>query len=108
MPTDAAFASGVMMGEGELPFEKMKLKQLKDELAARGGRRSGLKAMLQHRLHGLLVQAAIVRHAAEDEGHGGGAAADQATAAAEPPPPQADEAAAPADGRPAKRPRRCS
>ena len=51
-----------MMGEGELPFEEMKLKQLKDELAARGGRRSGLKAMLQHRLHGLLVQAAITAH----------------------------------------------
>ena len=63
---DAAFASSVMMGEGELPFEEMKLKQLKHELAARGVRRSGLKAMLQHRLHGLLVQAAITA-CAQDE-----------------------------------------
>ena len=42
------------------------IKQLKDELAARGGRRSGLKAMLQHRLHGLLVQAAITAHAQDE------------------------------------------
>ena len=48
-----------MMGEGELPFEEMKLKQLKDELAARGGRRSGLKAMLQHRLQPRLAGARL-------------------------------------------------
>ena len=63
---DAAFASSVMMGEGVVPFEEMKLKQLKDKLAARGVRRSGLKAMLQHRLHGLLVQAAITAHAQDE------------------------------------------
>ena len=43
-----------MMAGGELPFEEMKLAQLKEELAARGSTRSGLKAVLQRRLHGLL------------------------------------------------------
>ena len=45
-----------------------------EELAARGSTRTALKAVLQRRLHGLLVQAAIAHHAAEDEAHGGGAA----------------------------------
>tara|TARA_B110000027_G_scaffold85623_1_gene90847 strand:- start:284 stop:409 length:126 start_codon:yes stop_codon:yes gene_type:complete len=34
--------------------------QLKEELAVRGSTRTGLKAVLQRRLHGLLVQAALV------------------------------------------------
>ena len=51
-----------MMAGGELPFEEMKLAQLKEELAARGSTRSGLKAVLQRRLHGLLVEAAIGAH----------------------------------------------
>ena len=51
-----------------------------EELAARGSTRTALKAVLQRRLHGLLVQAAIAHHAAEDEAYGGGAAADQAAA----------------------------
>ena len=55
-----------MLGEWQLPFEEMKLKQLKEELAARSARRSGLKAMLQHQLHGLLVQAAIEAQAGEE------------------------------------------
>ena len=44
--------------------------QLREELAARGSSRSGLKASLQRRLHGLLVQAAIARRseAAEEDG----------------------------------------
>ena len=51
-----------MMAGGEVPFEEMKLAQLKEELAARGSTRSGLKAVLQRRLHGLLVEAAIGAH----------------------------------------------
>ena len=35
-------------------------------MAARGSTRTGLKASLQRRLHGLLVQAAIAAHAAEE------------------------------------------
>ena len=38
---------------------KVKLPQLKEELAVRGSTRSGLKATLQRRLHGLLIEAAI-------------------------------------------------
>jgi hypothetical protein len=53
------FASEVMKAGGELDFEAMKLPQLKEELAARGSSRSGLKANLQRRLHGLLVESAI-------------------------------------------------
>ena len=49
-----------MKAGGELPFEAMKVPQLKEELAARDAKRSGLKAALQRRLHGLLVQAAIL------------------------------------------------
>ena len=37
----------------------MKVDQLKVELAERGSMRSGRKAILQRRLHALLVQAAI-------------------------------------------------
>ena len=51
----------------------MKLPQLKEELAARGGStRSGLKATLQRRLHGLLIEAAIALRdsAMEEEGMG--------------------------------------
>ena len=54
------------MAGGGLPFEAMKLTQLKEELAARGANRSGLKPALQRRLHGLLVQAAIARRAAAE------------------------------------------
>ena len=61
----AMFGSEVMLAGGELAFEAMKLAQLKEELAARGSTRSGLKASLQRRLHGLLVEAAIARRAAE-------------------------------------------
>ena len=35
--------------------------QLKEELAARGSTRTGLKMVLQRRLHGMLVHAAIER-----------------------------------------------
>ena len=44
--------------------------QLKEELAARGSTRSGLKATLQRRLHGLLVQAAIAQRTEEAQRDG--------------------------------------
>ena len=61
------FAPAVMLAGGELAFDVMKLPQLKEELASRDSSRSGLKAALQRRLHGLLVQAAIARHVEEEE-----------------------------------------
>ena len=51
----------------QVSFEDMKLPQLKEELAARGSTRTGFKASLQRRLHGLLVQAAVQRRAAAAE-----------------------------------------
>ena len=62
---EAMFAPAVMLAGGELAFDVMKLPQLKEELASRDSSRSGLKAALQRRLHGLLVQAAIARHVEE-------------------------------------------
>ena len=67
---DAAFAPPAMQASGDVPFEQMKLAHLKEELAARGARRSGLKAVLQRRLHGLLVEAVIAEQAAEAEASG--------------------------------------
>ena len=75
---DAAFEAKAMMAGGELPFEEMKLPQLKEELAARGSLRSGLKATLQRRLHGLLLEAAIASHEAEAEESGEDMAVDDA------------------------------
>ena len=70
--------------------EAKKLPQLKEELAAREAKRTGLKATLQRRLHALLVQAAIEARAEEglsddddDEEEGQGGATDAA------PPPRA-------------------
>jgi hypothetical protein len=68
---DSTFAASAMKVGGEVPFAEMKLPQLREELAARGSSRSGLKPSLQRRLHGLLVQAAIARRseeAAEEDG----------------------------------------
>ena len=48
---------------GGVAFEAMKVAQLKEELAARGSTRTGLKATLQRRLHSLLVQAGLSRGA---------------------------------------------
>ena len=56
------FAATEMVAGGEEAFEAMKVDQLKVELAERGSTRSGRKAILQRRLHTLLVQAAIERH----------------------------------------------
>ena len=53
------FAADAMLAGGEVAFEDMTQPQLKDELAVRGEARSGLKHVLQRRLHALLVQAAI-------------------------------------------------
>ena len=53
------FAADAMLAGGEVAFEDMAQPQLKDELAVRGEARSGLKHVLQRRLHALLVQAAI-------------------------------------------------
>ena len=64
---NAAMFAAAIMEASNVSFEEMKLPQLKEELAARGSTRTGLKASLQRRLHGLLVQAAIVRRAAEEE-----------------------------------------
>ena len=46
-----------------VPLDAMKLNQLKAELAARGARQAGLKAVLQRRLHGLLMADAVTRAA---------------------------------------------
>ena len=60
--TEDMFAATEMVAGGEVAFEAMKLMdQLKAELAERGSTRSGRKAILQRRLHALLVQAAIER-----------------------------------------------
>ena len=52
------FAADAMEAGGGIPFESMKVAQLKEELAARGSTRTGLKMVLQRRLHGMLVHAA--------------------------------------------------
>ena len=63
---EAVFAPSAMEAGGQLSFEQMKLPQLKEELAARGSKRTGLKAALQRKLHGLLVQAAIAAREEEE------------------------------------------
>ena len=55
------FAARAMVTDGAASLECMRVKGLKDELKARGESRGGTKHVLQRRLHGLLVQAAIVR-----------------------------------------------
>ena len=69
---EGAFGASAMQAGGELAFEFMKLPQLKEELAARDSKRSGLKAVLQRRLHGLLVEAEVAARAAEAEENGEG------------------------------------
>ena len=54
--TESMFGAEAMEAEGGVAFEAMKVAQLKEELAARGSTRTGLKASLQRWLHGLLVQ----------------------------------------------------
>ena len=63
--TESMFGATEMAAGGEVAFEAMKVDQLKVELAERGSTRSGRKAILQRRLHALLVQAAIERHGAD-------------------------------------------
>ena len=57
--TESMFAATEMVAGGEVAFEAMTVDQLKVELAERGSTRSGRKAILQRRLHALIVQAAI-------------------------------------------------
>ena len=64
------FAKDVMVGGGTAALAQMKLPQLREELAARDARQTGMKATLQRRLHALLVQAAIVQRANADDGGG--------------------------------------
>ena len=54
--TKSMFAAVEMVAGGEVPFEAMTGDQLKVELAERGSTRSGRKAILQRRLHALIVQ----------------------------------------------------
>ena len=49
-------------------MEEMKMPQLKEELGARGAPRVGIKPVLQRRLHGLMVQAAIEARMDEEGG----------------------------------------
>ena len=51
------FGASEMIADATISFEEMKVRNLKDELLMRGVSRSGLKAALQRRLHGLIVQA---------------------------------------------------
>ena len=63
--SEELFDAREMAAGGNVAFEEMKVAQLKLELAERGSTRTGLKAVLQRRLHGLIVQAAIERRASE-------------------------------------------
>lgn len=64
--TEDMFAASAMLApDVDVPFESMKVAQLKQELAQRGSTRSGLKMVLQRRLHGMLVQDAIAHHGRE-------------------------------------------
>eukprot|EP00966_Prymnesium_polylepis_P063645 1476008-Prymnesium_polylepis.1 len=57
---DEMFAADAMMAEA-VAFEEMKVKELKEELMARGSSRTGVKGTLQQRLHTLIVQEAAER-----------------------------------------------
>ena len=59
--TENMFVATEMVVGGDVAFEAMKVDQLKVELAEHGLACSGRKAILQRRLHALLVQAAIER-----------------------------------------------
>ena len=63
--TESMFAATEMVAGGGVAFDAMKVDQLKAELAERGSTRSGRKAILQRRLHALLVRAAIEQQCAE-------------------------------------------
>jgi hypothetical protein len=64
------FDAAAMAAGGELSLAQMKRTQLVAELAARGSTRTGLKAVLQRRLHGLLVEAALESRREEAEAEG--------------------------------------
>ena len=73
--TRSMFAAGVMRAGGGVPFEAMKLTLLKEELAVRGATRAGRKAVLQRRLHSLLVQDGLAPDGKADAGDGDAAPA---------------------------------
>ena len=54
--SDGMFSAAEMVAGGDVDFEAMKVAQLKAELAERGSTRTGLKAVLQRRLHALIMQ----------------------------------------------------
>ena len=59
--------NGARARRRDVPFERMKVVQLKEELAVRGSTRTGLKMVLQRRLHAMLMQSAIEHQAREVE-----------------------------------------
>ena len=65
--TESMFGADAMEAGGDVPFERMKVVQLKEELAVRGSTRTGLKMVLQRRLHAMLMQSAIEHQAREVE-----------------------------------------
>ena len=66
--TEDMFAASAMLApDVDVPFESMKVAQLKRELTQRGSTRSGLKMVLQRRLHGMLVQDAIAQYELDRE-----------------------------------------
>ena len=65
---ESMFAASAMVSGLEMELEEMKLPQLKEELGARGVPRVGIKSVLQRRLHGLMVQAAIEARMDEEGG----------------------------------------
>ena len=54
------FAAGAMVAEA-VSLEEMKVRELKEELMVRGASRTGVKGILQQRLHALIVQGAAER-----------------------------------------------
>ena len=50
---DSMLTADAMEAGGDVPFERMKVAQLKEELAVRGSTRTGLKMVLQRRLHAM-------------------------------------------------------
>ena len=58
------FAASAMQGEA-VAFEEMKVKELRDELTIRGASRTGVKCVLQQRMHTLIVQEAAEAARAE-------------------------------------------
>jgi hypothetical protein len=67
---ESMFDAAAMAAGGELALAQMKRTQLVAELAAHGSTRTGLKAVLQRRLHRLLVEAALESRQRRKEAEG--------------------------------------